>query len=101
MNAMWTLPNSGLGTVSIGTLHVLADFDSISENKGLLYTYSPGNGISAYELTDNTDVSVLSITNDNNAQEEYYNLQGIKINNPSSGFFIKRKGNKVSKVIYK
>lgn len=101
MNGMWTLPQSGLGTISVGTLHVLADFDPVSNNKGILYVYSPGNGLSAYELTDNNDASVTNITIEDNHKEEYYNLQGIKIDNPSSGVFIKRKGDKVEKIIYK
>ena len=30
---------------------------------------------------------------------EYYNLQGVKVVNPSSGIYIKKQGNKVTKVI--
>lgn len=30
---------------------------------------------------------------------EYYNLQGVKVANPENGIFIKKQGNKVSKVI--
>ena len=30
---------------------------------------------------------------------EYYNLQGVKVVNPSSGLYIKRQGGKTSKVI--
>lgn len=101
MDRMWTLPQSGLGTISIGTLHVLADFNSISDNKGILYIYSPGNGISAYEITDSNDASITTVTIDDNQHAEYYNLQGININNPSSGIFIKRKGDKVEKIICK
>ena len=33
------------------------------------------------------------------APAEYYNLQGIRVDNPASGLYIKRQGNKVSKVI--
>lgn len=32
---------------------------------------------------------------------EYYNLQGVKVDNPSSGVFIRRQGTKVEKVIIK
>ena len=35
----------------------------------------------------------------NEAPVEYYNLQGVKVANPSNGIFIKKQGNKVSKVI--
>ena len=101
MSGLWTLPQSGLGTVSIGTLHVLADFDLVSNNKGVLYVYSPGNGLSAYEITDNTDASVINITADSNAPVEYFNLQGMKISNPTTGIYIKRQGDKVSKEMCK
>ena len=101
MNGLWTFPQSGLGTVSIGTLHVLADFDSISNNKGVLYVYSPGNGLSAYEITDNTDASVINIRVDEDAPVEYFNLQGMKVDKPTTGLYIKRQGDKVSKVICK
>jgi hypothetical protein len=99
MNALWTLPQNGLGTVSIGTLHIWGDFYPISDNKGILYVFSPGNGLSAYELTDNNDASVTNITIDKNEKEEYYNLQGLKIDKPSKGIFIKKQGDKVIKVI--
>lgn len=36
---------------------------------------------------------------DENAPVEYYNLQGIKVENPAAGLYIKRQGNKVEKVI--
>ena len=35
----------------------------------------------------------------NEAPVEYYNLQGVKVANPSNGIFIKRQGGKVTKVI--
>ncbi len=35
---------------------------------------------------------------DAEAPVEYYNLQGIKVENPGNGFFIRRQGNKVEKV---
>ena len=36
---------------------------------------------------------------DDNAPVEYFNLQGVKVNNPENGVFIKRQGKKVEKVI--
>ncbi|MDE6296190.1 MAG: hypothetical protein K2M03_09030 [Muribaculaceae bacterium] len=47
------------------------------------------------------NVKVNSIIMDGNskAQEEYYNLQGIRIEKPSKGIFIYRKGNSVNKII--
>ena len=37
-------------------------------------------------------------SNDNNAPVEFFNLQGIKVENPQSGLYIMRQGNKVKKV---
>ena len=38
---------------------------------------------------------------DENAPVEYYNLQGVRVANPSTGIFIVRQGNKVSKRVIK
>lgn len=45
------------------------------------------------EVTGITDITVDS------AEVEYYNLQGIRVINPENGIFIRRQGNKVTKVI--
>ena len=36
---------------------------------------------------------------DENAPVEYFNLQGIRVNNPENGLYIRRQGNTVTKVI--
>ena len=48
--------------------------------------------------SESTLVGVESI-NDANAPVEYYNLQGVKVNNPANGIFIKKQGNKTTKVV--
>jgi len=35
---------------------------------------------------------------DENAPVEYYNIQGVRVNNPSNGIFIRRQGSKVAKI---
>lgn len=42
---------------------------------------------------------ISSIGADNNAPIEYYNLQGLRVDNPGHGLYIMRKGNSTSKVI--
>lgn len=45
-------------------------------------------------------VENVGVDNDDNAPVEYYNLQGIRVNNPGAGqILIRRQGSKVSKVI--
>lgn len=36
---------------------------------------------------------------DDTEEAEYYNLQGVRVVNPSSGLYIKRQGGKTSKVV--
>lgn len=50
--------------------------------------YTPGAGVA--------DVMV-----DENAPVEYYNLQGVRVNAPENGIFIRRQGNKVEKIMVK
>lgn len=101
MKALWTFPYEGLGEVSSGTLQVVADYEIIDDKKAVLYVYAPGNGLSAYELTDSTYSSAITDVNIDDEPEEYFNLQGVKVAKPSSGIFIKRKGSRIYKVICK
>ena len=66
------------------------------------------------EVIVNTDANFLSIyipsatsaiteieAADENIPVEYFNLQGIRVANPENGLYIRRQGNKVSKVLVK
>lgn len=44
---------------------------------------------------------ISDITVDDNAEVEYYRLDGVKVSEPSNGIYIRRQGNKVTKVIVK
>lgn len=52
-----------------------------------------------YEKTGSTGVA--GIDADNNEPIEYYNLQGIRVDNPSNGIYICRQGSKVKKIFKK
>lgn len=41
-----------------------------------------------------------SVTIGDDAPVEYYNLQGVRVDNPAGGLFIRRQGNKAEKVIF-
>ena len=43
--------------------------------------------------------AIESVNSDANAPVEYYNLQGVKVNNPANGIFIKKQGSKATKVV--
>ncbi|MGN0236508.1 MAG: hypothetical protein ACI4AK_00215 [Lepagella sp.] len=48
--------------------------------------------------SSNIETGITDITPDAN-EAEYYNLQGIRVDNPENGIFIRRQGNKTTKVI--
>ena len=52
------------------------------------YAFTIGEGPSSIEDVEAVDAPV-----------EYYNLQGVKVANPSNGIFIKKQGNKATKVV--
>ena len=48
----------------------------------------------------NAGASAIEVVGaDENAPVEYYNLQGVKVANPENGIFIKKQGNKATKVV--
>lgn len=59
-----------------------------------------GNPINVTFTTDKM-AGISDITADDNAEAEYYRLDGVKVSEPSNGIFIRRQGNKVTKVIVK
>lgn len=104
MKQLWVLPRNGFGTVNSVTYQAAADYVSLESGKARLYLYVPGNGISAYEITDTEISGISDISIDNSSTKiEYYNLHGIKIAEGylGSGIYIKKQGNKTSKVIIK
>ncbi|MDE6270531.1 MAG: hypothetical protein K2M12_06735 [Muribaculaceae bacterium] len=44
---------------------------------------------------------ITNVVVDENAPVEYFNLQGVRVANPESGLYIRRQGNKTTKVIIK
>ena len=82
----------------------LSAFDGKKIQLGFYYT-------STEELSGTWEVRNMVVKGDrntgvaeienNDAAVEYYNLQGVRVINPSEGIFIKRQGNKVTKVLVK
>ncbi len=73
--------------------------------------YVPANSVEAYKAANEwknfTNYQALTVSAiddieaDNNAVVEYYTIQGVRVDNPSNGLYIKKQGNKVSKVVVK
>lgn len=82
-------------------------FSDVNKDKYALYV--PSGTAEDYKLTyvwrdfnniiekDLSGVEETLIDDDTNA--EYYNLQGMKEENPSNGIFIKRQGGKTTKIV--
>ena len=101
MKELWTLTQYGFGTVNSATFQADADHIVVAPNKVRFYLFVPGNGICAYEICDTSMSEIDDITTDNNAPIEFYNLQGVKVNanHLSSGIYIKKQGNKTTKIL--
>lgn len=52
-----------------------------------------------YNMHGSGDSGVAKIVDDSDAPVEFYNLQGIKVANPSNGIYIRKQGSKVKKVV--
>ncbi len=61
---------------------------------------APGHRIAWnwYDLGASAGVENVTVA-DTDAPAEYFNLQGVRVNNPANGVFICRQGNKVTKVV--
>ncbi len=75
------------------------------------YAYAPGASMFGkfkdckiylqFSLDDNAGINDVVVDNEN-APVEYFNLQGMRVNEPAAGqFVIRRQGNKVEKIIVK
>lgn len=53
----------------------------------------------SFQISIKDASGINDVTIDENAPIEYYNLQGVKVENPENGIFIKRQGSKATKVI--
>ncbi len=96
--ATWTEgQKAGLGAA-------MGSFIAVPNDDVSVYIYHFVPGTVAEKLlfaVDNTSGVENFEAEDANAPVEYYNLQGVKVANPSNGIFIKVQGNKASKVLVK
>lgn len=74
---------------------------SLAGTRSITYRYYTDDGMSEIDTLGDRFSSVDNIVadNDDNAPIEYYNLQGLRVDNPTGGLYIKRQGNRVTKVI--
>ncbi|MCH5240508.1 MAG: chitobiase/beta-hexosaminidase C-terminal domain-containing protein [Muribaculaceae bacterium] len=87
-----------------GTKFTKVDKDGFEvSEKGTLYYFAhdPANDVKgelrSIAVTGTTAIDGIDV--DANAPVEYFNLQGVRVANPENGIFIRRQGDKVSKVV--
>lgn len=66
--------------------------------KAIVGRYNGNLQVQPIEIEQAGSSAISEIASDE-AEAEYFNLQGIRVDNPSNGVFIRRQGSKVSKVI--
>lgn len=99
-------PSAGLGATANGN-HI----GNVIVNKRLggyildIWVCVNGQGVAYYTCgkeSESTGVDVIIDDVDNsNAPVEYYNLQGVRVENPANGVYIRRQGSSVSKVLFR
>lgn len=98
-NIEWAVDSDG-NPVSLQTIDFIKVYCALNQYCGWI-------GETSTEVCGGEDLhpdavsEILSIDTDANAPIEYFNLQGVKVENPSMGVFIKRQGTMVSKVFVK
>lgn len=115
MRKLWSVPEGGLGEVSDGgtrvhNIAIAKEADEAGKEGVYLLTYKCNNGIGLYciaedgfndKFVDGNGVEGVEMDETIDGAAEYYNLQGVKVANPENGLYIKKAGNKASKVLVK
>lgn len=75
--------------------------EKVSATKVNIYQFTSKTQVAMYtfEIPENLTTAIETVDVDANAPVEYYNLQGVKVENPSNGIFIKKQGTKTQKVV--
>ncbi len=87
------------------TQYVHADGITLTDN-GTLHVYTEKDGAVSetrkVAVTKTGDATAIeAIEADTTAPVEYFNLQGIRVENPENGLYIRRQGSKTTKVLVK
>ncbi|MCM1163957.1 MAG: hypothetical protein NC339_06900 [Muribaculaceae bacterium] len=86
------------GAASANPLEVTFMIYSLADNKQMGFA----NVTIAGKLTGDIDLSgIADVVATENAPVEYFNLQGVRVENPANGLYIRRQGATVSKVLVK
>lgn len=82
-------PTTGITVDKEGTLEISAECANMNQPNIMTRTF-----------TISKTTGIDGIVADENAPVEYYNLQGIRVENPENGIFIRRQGSNTTKVAF-
>lgn len=93
--AAWAKP------VAEGFNYMVGFASSVNEDGSVnIYQFNPGIRLAKYTLAaDFSGINNVIADADENAPVEYYNLQGVKVEKPENGIFIKKQGAKATKIV--
>ena len=95
---IWSSSNESVAKVKgnddgTGTVMLIAEGYAV-----ITATTNDGSNLSA-SCVVSSSAGIDDVFVDDNAPAEYYNLQGVKVDNPTNGLYIKKQGGKATKVI--
>lgn len=95
---------SGGATINNNIMPVtMGDGENLSTNLtgSQTLTFNPHSMLMTFNNSDGVITGVEGVAVDNEISTEvvYYNLQGVQVHNPSTGIYIKKEGDKISKII--
>ena len=91
----WSMPTGEACNYNVGFASSVNEDGTVN-----IYQFNPGIRLAKYTLAaDFTGINNVIADADENAPVEYYNLQGVKVEKPENGIFIKKQGAKATKII--
>lgn len=111
MELMWDMPAGDAvyselsnGGHAFRTMYPVYKTDANGKNGVYIVSFYSKTVLAVYLVAEEgfeSGVADIVVDNNTDAPAEYFNLQGVKVNNPASGLYIVRQGNKVSKQLVK
>ena len=93
--ARWTMPTGESVDYMVGFASSVNEDGSVN-----IYQFNPGIRLAKYTLAaEVTGINNVIADADENAPVEYYNLQGVKVEKPENGIFIKKQSAKATKIV--
>ncbi len=91
----------GQSTITMfSNTQLLADYDTSLQYRLLWELMQNTQMIFFYDVFGSAGVEDVTVS-DENAPVEYFNLQGVRVENPEAGLYIRRQGNTATKVLVK